>query len=133
MDTTTLIGSTATELARLVRERSVSASELVEAHLRRIEAVDGRTGAVVALDAERALAAARASDAGDGADGPLRGVPFTVKDNLAAAGLPMAIGDSERAGVVPSGDATAVRRLREAGGILLGKTNCPSTAAASRP
>ena len=68
MDTTALIGSTATELARLVRERSVSATEVVEAHLRRIEAVDGKLNAVVALDAERALAAAGASDAGDGPD-----------------------------------------------------------------
>jgi len=125
MSTTTLIGSTATELARLVRERAASAAEVVEAHLRRIDAVDGRTGAVVALDAERALAAARAADAGRGPDGPLRGVPFTAKDNLEAAGLPMAIGDPERAGVVPSGDATAVARLRAAGAILLGKTNCP--------
>jgi amidase len=117
--------TTAGELARLVRERVVSATEVVEAHLRRIEAVDGTINAVVALDAERSLAAAREVDGGGGPDGPLRGVPFTVKDNVEAAGLPMAIGAEERLGVVPDGDATAVRRLREAGAILLGKTNCP--------
>ena len=125
MATTTLTGMTAIELARLVRERAASATEVVEAHLRRIEAVDGELNAVVALDAERALAAAREADAGGG-DGPLRGVPFTVKDNLEAAGLEMAIGAPERAGVVPETDATAVRRMRGAGAILLGKTNCPT-------
>jgi amidase len=52
-------------------------------------------------------------------------VPFTVKDNICAAGLPMAIGAPERAGVVASEDATVVARLRAAGAILLGKTNCP--------
>ncbi len=117
--------ATATELARLVRDRALSAVEIVDAHLRRIEAVNPAINAVVALDAERALTAARELDAGRGPAGPLRGVPFTVKDNLEAAGLPMAIGDPARAGVVPERDATVVRRLREAGAILLGKTNCP--------
>jgi amidase len=123
MATMTLIGATATELARLVRERGASAVEVVEAHLRRIEAVDGTLNAVVALDAERALAAAREADRRGG--GPLRGVPFTAKDNFEAAGLEMAIGAAERVGVVPETDATAVARLRAAGAILLGKTNCP--------
>ena len=81
--------------------------------------------AVVALDAERALAAADAADAAAAPTGPLHGVPFTVKDNLAAAGLEMAIGAPERVGVVPGADATAVARMRAAGAILLGKTNCP--------
>ena len=80
------------------------------------------------LDAERALAQAATADGalarGEPA-GPLHGVPFTVKDNLEAAGLAMAIGAPGRAGVVPAGDATAVARLRAAGAILLGKTNCP--------
>ena len=117
--------TTASELARLVRERALSATEVVEAHLRRIEAVNGTINAVVALDGDRALAAAREIDAGRGPDGPLRGVPFTVKDNLEAAGLAMAIGDPARADVVPGSDATVVRRMRDAGAILLGKTNCP--------
>jgi amidase len=115
----------AAELARLLRSRELGAVEVVEAHLRRIEAVNPVINAVVALDAERALASAHELDAGRGASGPLRGVPFTVKDNLEAAGLPMAIGDPERVGVVADADATVVRRMREAGAILLGKTNCP--------
>ena len=98
---------------------------MAEAHLRRIEAVNPLINAVVALDAERALAAADAADAAPAPTGPLHGVPFTVKDNLAAAGLEMAIGASERVGVVPGADATAVARMRAAGAILLGKTNCP--------
>jgi amidase len=125
VSTTALTGVPATELARMVRERAVPAVEVVAAHLRRIEAVDRTLNAVVELDAERALAAARDADEGRGPGGPLRGVPFTVKDNIEAAGIPMAIGDPERAGVVPDADATAVRRLRAAGAILLGKTNCP--------
>jgi amidase len=82
----------------------------------------------VQVDGERALAAAAEADAalarGD-ATGPLHGVPFTAKDNLSAAGVEMAIGAPERVGVVPDTDATAVARLRGAGGVLLGKTNCP--------
>ena len=66
MATTTLTGTGAIELARLVRVRAASATEVVEAHLRRIEAVDGELNAVVALDAERALAAASEADAGGG-------------------------------------------------------------------
>ena len=82
----------------------------------------------MAVDGEGAL---RRADEADAAlargehPGPLHGVPFTVKDNLSAAGIPMAIGVPERAGVVPDGDATAVARLKAAGAILLGKTNCP--------
>ena len=57
--------------------------------------------------------------------GPLHGVPFTAKDNFETEGVVTAVGVPERAAVVPAADATAVARLRAAGGILLGKTNCP--------
>ena len=114
----------ATVLARLLADREASADEVVDAHLRRIAVVDAAINAVVQVDAERALARARELDAGPPA-GPLHGVPFTVKDNLAAAGIPMAIGAPERAGVVPAQDATVVARMRAAGAILIGKTNCP--------
>ncbi|MEZ0291989.1 MAG: amidase [Solirubrobacteraceae bacterium] len=120
-----LTGVTATALARLIARREVTAHEVAEAHLRRIEAVNPRINAVVALDAARALAAADAADAAAAPTGPLHGVPFTVKDNLAADGVEMAIGAPERVGVVPGADATAVARMRAAGAILLGKTNCP--------
>jgi len=128
MDSIELCFQSATELAWRVRSREVSAVELVEAHLRRIEHVNRRLKAVVQLDADRALEAARAADRllADGAPiGPVHGVPFTAKDNLETAGIVTAIGVVERATVVPSTDATVVARLKQAGAILLGKTNCP--------
>jgi amidase len=115
-----LTDRSALELAALVAGGEASATEVVEAHLRRIEAVDGDVNAVVQVDGERALAAAA-----KGVDGPLRGVPFTVKDNLCAAGVEMAIGSPSRVGVVADSDATVVARMRAAGAILIGKTNCP--------
>jgi amidase len=118
----------ASELAHLVRERDVSARELVEAHLRRIEQVNPQINAVVQLDADRALEAARSADRALTRGipvGPLHGVPFTAKDNFETAGIITAIGVEERASVVPAQDATAVARLKAAGAILLGKTNCP--------
>ena len=120
-----LTSQSATRLAGAIRDRELSAAEVVEAHLRRIEDVGPRVNAVVQIDGERALAQAREADAHPSPERPLHGVPFTVKDNVEAAGLPMAIGDEERAGVVPEDDATVVARLRAAGAILLGKTNCP--------
>src|SRR4051794_38051874 len=123
-----LTSASATSLAGLIARREGSAHEAVDAHVRRIEAVNGQVNAVVQLDAERALDAADAADRGlarGDPPGPLHGVPFTVKDNIAAAGIVMAIGAPERAGVVATADATVVARVRAAGGILLGKTNCP--------
>jgi len=123
-----LTGTSAIRLAELIRTRAVSAVEVVDAHLERIEAVRSRVNAVVRLDADRAAACAAQADlvlARGDAPGPLHGVPFSVKDNIEAAGIEMAIGVPERAGVVPDRDATVVRRLQRAGAILLGKTNCP--------
>ncbi len=119
----------ASELAQAIRGRERSAAEVVDAHLRRIEAVNPRVNAVVQVDGERALAQAREADAAlarGEAIGPLHGVPFTVKDNLEAAGIEMTIGAPERRGVVAERDAVVVARMRAAGAILLGKTNCPA-------
>jgi Asp-tRNA(Asn)/Glu-tRNA(Gln) amidotransferase A subunit family amidase len=115
----------ATRLAEAIAAAELSSAEVVEAHLRRIEEVDPRVNAVVQVDGDRALAAAREADASSAPPGPLHGVPFTVKDNLEAAGIEMAIGAEERVGTVPGADATVVARMRAAGAILLGKTNCP--------
>jgi amidase len=123
-----MIDDTALGLARRIADREVSARDVVAAHLRRIDEVNGAINAVVQIDAERALARAGEADAALARGepwGPLHGVPFTVKDNLCAEGIPMAIGVPERAGTVPGVDATAVARLKAAGAILLGKTNCP--------
>lgn len=119
---------TASELAREIRDRRISAAEVVDAHLARIDEVNGAINAVVQIAAERARAEAKAADealAKGTPFGPLHGVPFTAKDNFETAGVTTAIGVVERAGVVPAADATAVARMRQAGAILLGKTNCP--------
>ena len=121
-----LCSISATRLARLIRDRGVSSAEAVDAHLRRIEAVNPSLNAVVQLGADAARAAARAADdaiARGGAIGPLHGVPFTAKDWLETADLVCAAGFEERRDYVPKHDATAVARMRAAGAILLGKTN----------
>jgi amidase len=123
-----LTGLEAGRLARLIAAREVSAREVVEAHLRAIEADGGRVNAVVQVDGERALAAADAAGAAlarGEETGPLHGVPFTVKDTIGAAGVVMAMGDPALAEAVGDEDATVVARMKAAGAILLGKTNCP--------
>jgi len=122
-----LFGSVA-RIAQAIREKKVSSQEFVTACIRRIEAVNPRLNAVVQLPAEQALAEARAADqalARGEIRGPLHGVPFTLKDAIEAEGVVCTGGTEGRRKYVPSADATVARRLRDAGGILLGKTNCP--------
>jgi amidase len=98
------------------------------AHLRRIERWNRVVNAVVTFDADAALAQARAADralAEDRVWGPLHGVPFTVKDQFATAGLRTTYGLPHYRDFVPDGDAVAVGRLRRAGALLVGKTNLP--------
>jgi Asp-tRNA(Asn)/Glu-tRNA(Gln) amidotransferase A subunit family amidase len=117
-------------LARLVREGATSAREVVDAHLEQIDRVNSDLNAIVTLRADEALEEADRVDAGvaDGAELPLAGVPFTVKDVIAAGGVRMTGGTPLLKDFVPRADATAVARLRKAGAILLGKTNCPEFA-----
>jgi len=118
----------ATEIAVSVRGREVSASEVADAFLRRIESVNGRLNAVVVPMFESARAAAAAIDemvaAGTPA-GPLAGVPITVKESFDVRGTPTTAGLSARKDHIAAADALMVSRLRQAGGILLGKTNVP--------
>ena len=117
----------ATKLAAAIRAKEVSALEVVDAHLARIAEVNPALNAVVQLCAERARAEARQRDAALARGeilGPLHGVPFTVKDSLCTEGIITTAGTPGRARFVPARDATAVARLRAAGAILLGKTNC---------
>lgn len=123
-----LIYRSATELARLIRTKAVSSEEVVKAHLDRIVAVNPRLTAVVQLDSARALKAAKEADAGlERGDrvGPLHGVPFTIKDSFDTAGIISTGGTTGRSKFVPNTDATVVTRLKNAGAILLGKTNTP--------
>jgi aspartyl-tRNA(Asn)/glutamyl-tRNA(Gln) amidotransferase subunit A len=124
---TDLIRSDATELAELIRTKKVSSVEVVQAHLDRIEATNAKVNAIVTL-AEGALDAAKAADEklASGAEvGPLHGVPFTVKDSFDTAGVLTQRGSPIFAGRIPDTDATAVARMKNAGGILLAKTNLP--------
>jgi amidase len=117
---------TASELAHLIRSRSTTSTDVVAAHLQRIAEVNPKINAVVQLDPDAALAAARSADdavAHGNPLGPLHGVPFTVKDWIEAEGLICAAGFEERRAYVPKRDATVVARLRAAGGVLLAKTN----------
>jgi Asp-tRNA(Asn)/Glu-tRNA(Gln) amidotransferase A subunit family amidase len=120
----------AAELAGRIRARAVSPVEVAEAHLRRIERLNPRLNAVVTLapDAlEQAREAERAVMRG-AASGALAGVPLTVKDTLEVRGLRSTGGSRVRADYVPGEDAPSVARLRRAGAVILGKTNCPEFA-----
>ena len=100
--------------------------DVVESHLERIAEVNPKLNAVVALDSDAALTAARNADRlrDSGAQlGPLHGVPVTIKDWIDVAGLPCTGGDPAFRDRVPTEDATVVSRLRQAGAIVLGKTN----------
>jgi len=120
--------ATAAGIARAIRERAVSSEEVVRLHLERIAAVNPSLNAVVVLNADSALDAARRADAAlatGETPGPLHGVPMTIKDNLDTAGVVSTGGTKGRAAFIPAEDATVVARLRAAGAILLGKTNTP--------
>jgi Asp-tRNA(Asn)/Glu-tRNA(Gln) amidotransferase A subunit family amidase len=109
-------------MASMVRERSVSPSELVEAHLREIEERNPALNAFVEVFAERAREEARASQHPAGL---LAGVPVTVKDSFDVAGVPTRAGSRLRSAQPAAADAVAVARLRAEGAIILGKTNTP--------
>jgi amidase len=111
----------APELAARIRAQTVTAHEAVEAALRRIEALDPEIGAFVELDAERALAEADAIGRDD--QRPFAGVPIAVKANTAVAGLCMDFASRFLGGHRPTHSAYLVRRLREAGFVIVGITN----------
>jgi fatty acid amide hydrolase 2 len=117
-----------TELARLIRERSVTSAEVVEAHIDQIERVNPALNAVVATRFDEARGEAARADlltrsvAPDQLP-PLHGVPCTIKESFALAGMPNTGGLVARAGQPAGRDAVAVSRLRSAGAIPLGVTN----------
>ena len=118
----------ATEQARAIRDKAISSRELLELYLDRISRLDGPVNAVVTLAADRARAEADAADSrtrGGGALPPLHGLPITVKDAIETAGIRSTGGAVELTDHVPTTDAPAVARLRDAGAIVFGKTNLP--------
>jgi amidase len=121
----------ATELAEVIRSRQVSSHEVIQAHLRRIEAVNPAVNAVTVVLAEPAVEAAKAADRAV-ADGdplpPFHGVPFTVKGNIDLVGTPTTHGAKALVGAYPTLDAPVVERLKAAGAIPIGRTNLPTFA-----
>jgi amidase len=118
-----LLLRSATELAALVRSGDVTARELTEASLRRIDELQPTINAFTHVAHESALAAADAIEPGDSR--PFAGVPIAIKDNRAVAGMPLTMGSDLFGDFVPGRDAYLVRRLREAGFVIVGKTSMP--------
>src|SRR5262245_2892209 len=129
---------TATRLARAIRGGRLSSVEATEAHLQRIARLNGPLNALVVIDHERAIKAAKAADKArsrTGAKmnsskmGPLHGVPITIKEAFDVAGLHTTASHPPLKDNVAKADAALVARLRAAGAIILGKTNVPELCA----
>jgi amidase len=125
----------AVDLARMIRSRELSAAELLAATLARIEAVNPPVNAIVTLAAEQALSAAAELDslaARGSFRGPLHGLPIAVKDLAETAGIRTTYGSPIYASYVPSSDAPHVTLLKQAGAVVIGKTNTPEFGAGSQ-
>jgi len=114
----------AVEQARLVRARDVSSTELVQLYLERIDRLELELNAFVTVRGEDALAEAATIDNSTG-DAPFRGVPIAVKDLTPTAGIRTTFSSRVYADFVPDYDTAVVRRIREAGFVIIGKTNTP--------
>jgi aspartyl-tRNA(Asn)/glutamyl-tRNA(Gln) amidotransferase subunit A len=119
---TDLTRMTAVEIAAAISSKQASATEVAQAHLDRIAKVDDRLNAFLHVDADGALETARRVDAGE-LTGPLAGVPLALKDVIVQQGVPTTVGSRILEGWRPPYDATVVTRLKQAGVVILGKTN----------
>jgi amidase len=118
----------ASELAEMIHAKKVSATEVVTAHLGRIQTANPSVNAITVVLAEDAIAAAAVLDerlARGESCGPLHGVPFTVKENIDLAGSATTEGVPVLAGYLPDADAPHIAQLRAAGGIPIARTNLP--------
>jgi amidase len=125
----------ATALAKLIRARDLSARETMAAHLEQIERVNPQVNAIVTLAAEQAMAQAAEADEAQarGAElGPLHGLPVAIKDLVTTAGIRTTWGSRLYKDFVPDRDAIHVARIKDAGGIVIGKTNTPEFGAGSQ-
>lgn len=124
---------TATRLARAIRNGRLSSREATEAHLERIARLNGPINALVAVDRDGALKAARAADRVRAKKaiklGPLHGVPITIKEAFDVAGLATTSSHPPLKDNIAASDASLVARLRAAGAVILGKTNVPELCA----
>jgi amidase len=115
---------TLAEMSEQIRKRTLSPVELVSAHLKQIEKHNPPINAFVTTFPEQALEAARRAEQ-QPANGPLHGIPITIKDSFDLAGEPTLCGSRYRLGHRAAADSTAAARFRAAGAIPIGKTNCP--------
>jgi Asp-tRNA(Asn)/Glu-tRNA(Gln) amidotransferase A subunit family amidase len=120
-----LLTQPAVDLVALLAARKISALELAELHLRRIEEMNPRLNAVVDFDPEDIRRQAMALDRSTAPQGPLHGLPLTVKSSISVAGRLCETGSLFNQGRRPTSDAEVVSRLRKAGALILGTTNCP--------
>lgn len=119
--------TSATDLLAALRDKQVSATELCEASIARIEAHDAPINAVIVRDFDRARADAKAADAAiaKGEGGVLCGLPMTVKESFDLTGYPTTWGFKHDDPYIATEDAIIVQRLKAAGAVILGKTNVP--------
>ena len=111
---------------RLLRSREISAVELAAEHIREIERLDPSLHAFAHFDSERALLVAQAADKVHGeSSAPLLGLPMTVKSSISTAGYRCETGSTLNRGFVAVDDAVVVERMKAAGAVILGTTNCP--------
>lgn len=116
----------AVQQLEMLRSRNLSVAELAEAHIRQIERLNPQLKAFVDFDPERVRNQARAMDTvADDLRGPLYGLPVSVKSSIATAGYKCEIGSLLHKDEIPREDAVVVARLRAAGALILGTTNCP--------
>jgi amidase len=122
---TELAFKSATQLAAMVRKGDIGCLELLDYFLKRVERYDQKINAIVVRDFDRARDRARALDNASNVDGPLFGVPMTVKESFDLVGLPTTWGIAEHRNSRASSNALAVDRLLAAGATVFGKTNVP--------
>lgn len=121
-----IVFTTASQLAQMIRDREVSAVEVLEAYLEQIDKHNDKINAIATLDRERAITRAKEADEATARAenwGALHGVPITIKDTIETAGLLTTAGYPPLKNYIPSKDATTVARLKTAGAIVFAKTN----------
>ena len=121
-----LVFATATQLAQMIRDKEVSATEVLDAYLEQIVKYNDKINAIATLDTERAKQRAVEADEALARGenwGALHGVPITLKDTFETSGLLTTAGYKPLKNHIPDRDATVVARLRQAGAIILGKSN----------
>jgi amidase len=125
----------AVEMARLIRSKQLSAREVLSAHLQRIERINPKVNAIVTLAADQAMDQARQADealASGKKVGPLHGLPIAIKDLQPTKGIRTTFGSRIYKDFIPEADSLLVERTKDAGAIVIGKTNTPEFGAGSQ-